>query len=121
MIREYLAGDLLAERAQAIGVVDGDQLVSILAWSEVGDPPVWESNVLATAYGHAKRGHAETLKRVLVDLAGEVGISTIRSVVHVDNTPMFELNKKLGAEFHRDPTDRKYLVSKELLFRPELG
>jgi RimJ/RimL family protein N-acetyltransferase len=110
MIRQHVVGELLADRAEAIGVLHGQKLVAVLAWSEVGDPPVWESNVLATAEGSARRGHAERLKRVLLELAADVGVSTVRSVVHVNNTPIITLNKKLGAEFTRDPTNRNYLI-----------
>ena len=110
MIQEYLVDDLLVERAAAIGLIDEEKLVAVLVWSQVGNPAEWESNVLATASGHTRRGHAERLKRVLLDLAADIGVESIRSVVHVDNAPMIQLNRKLGAEFARDPTDRRYLM-----------
>jgi ribosomal protein S18 acetylase RimI-like enzyme len=106
-IRQYLADHLHDGIAMGLGVVVGTVLASVLAWSEVGDPPVWESNALATAsgIGFSRRGFAETLKRELIELARVADIRTVRSYVHKDNVAMISLNRKLGADITPDPDD----------------
>jgi hypothetical protein len=110
MVRELLA-DALAyteRRVWGLGIFDGHELVSLIAWREKpGDPETWEVPILATAIGHTRKGHAERLKREVLARAGlaDPPVFAVTSAVRVENNAMLELNSRLGALIALDPTD----------------
>lgn len=117
-IQTQLADNLRGGYVRAIGIRSGEEIVSILVWGEDDDGRVWDSIILATKTGHARRGYAQQLKEELLLLAGEAGVEEVVSLVHRNNRPMIRLNEKLGASGEPDPTD---LLGELLVFRFAIG
>lgn len=108
-VQNFLAPELAAQSASAIGVWDNGTLCAVAAWRvDEGAPPICHSLVVAVRNGYLRRGHGRRVKEALVAEARNAGASAVVSEVHWDNQAMIELNASLGANVERIAGDLEY-------------
>lgn len=111
-IRTDVADVLATSYIFGNGLWIADRLVGINTWADDRDPfigsavgQVWRSSLLAVATDYRNRGIGRRLKEQLIDDARSAGVEAITSMVRWDNTPMRDLNRKLGGSEVPIPRD----------------
>lgn len=105
-IREDLPRWLVAGSVEAIGSWDGNRLAAVATFTR--NPYAWKVHQLATDLAYRHRRQALRLKKAILDMAAATEASAVLSLVHRENVPMRQLNRKLGG-VEDDQRDDGYL------------